>query len=134
MREKHFREFLDELGARIRSLRQDLDLSIEKASERADLHPSYWSQCERAVRMPSLASIFKFSTALNVSVADLLTLESTPRPDAVSREIGLILREATPKHARTVIETARLIMSLPGARESTAATTKARQRATAPSR
>ena len=118
MLEKEFREFLQELGARIRRLRQDLDLTIEAASERVEMHPSYWSQVERAVKMPSLVSIFKFATALNVSVADILTLDSTPRPDAVARELGTILKGAGPKHARTVVETARLIMALPGARES----------------
>lgn len=115
--EKEFRDFLRELGARVRHLRQDLDLTIESASERAGLHPSYWSQCERSVKMPSIQSLFKICQALNVTVADLLTLESTPRPDAVARELGQILREAAPKHAKTVIEIARSVMSLPGARE-----------------
>ena len=115
--EKDFREFLRDLGAKVRRLRQDLDLTIEAASERVGMHPSYWSQVERSVKMPSIQSLFKFSVALNVSVADLLTLDSTPRPDAVARELGQILRGAAPKHAKTVIETARSIMNLPGARE-----------------
>jgi len=76
--EKKFREFLRELGARIRHLRQDLDLTIESASERVGMHPSYWSQVERSVKMLSIQSLFKFSVALNVSVADLLSLDSTP--------------------------------------------------------
>lgn len=117
MLEKEFREFLMELGSRIRRLRQDLDLTIEEAAGRVEMHPSYWSQVERAVKMPSIQSLFRFGTALNVSVGDLLTLESTPRPDAVGRELGSILKNAAPKHAKTVVETARLIMSLPGARE-----------------
>lgn len=117
MLEKEFREFLLELGARIRRLRQDLDLTIEAASGRVEMHPSYWSQVERAVKMPSMQSLFKFSTALKTTVSDLLDLESTPRPDAASRELDHILRDAAPKHARTVLETARMIMSLPGARE-----------------
>lgn len=117
MIESEFREFLHDLGARIRGLRQDLGLSIEAASERGDMHPSYWSQVERAVKMPSIQSLFRFATALKVSVGDLLTLSSTPRPDAVARELGEILVGAAPKHARAVLESARLIMSLPGARE-----------------
>lgn len=134
MLEKEFREFLQELGARIRRLRQDLDLTIEAASARVEMHPSYWSQVERAVKMPSLVSIFKFATALKVTVADILTLESTPRPDAVARELGAILKGAAPKHARTVVETARLIMALPGAREAGAATRTSRPRAPAAAR
>lgn len=122
MLEKEFREFLQELGAKVRRLRQDLDLTIEKACERVDMHPSYWSQVERAVKMPSIQSLFKFSTALKTTVSDLLDLESTPRPDAAARELGSILRGAAPKHARTVLETARLIMGLPGAREKSART------------
>lgn len=118
--EKEFRGFLEELGARIRRLRQDLDLTIEAASERVEMHPSYWSQVERAVKMPSIQSLFKFATALKTTVSELLDLDSTPRPDAAARELGHILRGAAPKHARTVLEAARLIMSLPGAREKSA--------------
>lgn len=117
MLEKEFREFLQELGARIRRLRQDLDLTIEEASGRVEMHPSYWSQVERAVKMPSIQSLFKFSVALKTTVAGLLDLESTPRPDAVARELQQILKSASSKHSRTVVETARLIMALPGSRE-----------------
>lgn len=117
MLEKEFRAFLLELGSRIRRLRQDVDLTIEAASERGGMHPSYWSQVERAVKMPSIQSLFRFSAALNVSVADLLALETVPRPDVVAGELAKILRGASPKHAKAVIESARLIMSLPGARE-----------------
>ena len=117
MVEKEFRAFLEELGARIRRLRQDLDLTIEKASGRVDMHASYWSQVERAVKMPSIQSLFRFATALKVTVATLLDLDTTPRPDAVARELGAILKGATKEHARTVLDTARSIMALPGARE-----------------
>lgn len=57
-----------ELGDKIRSLRQKQKISIENLSEMSGLSKGLISQIERDITGPSVASLWKISKALNVTM------------------------------------------------------------------
>lgn len=57
-----------ELGDKIRSLRQKHKISIEQLSEMSGLSKGLISQIERDITGPSVASLWKISKALNVTM------------------------------------------------------------------
>ena len=65
------------LAENIRSFRKEHDLSQEELADRCELHRTYIGSVERGERNVSLSTLEVLSKALNVSVAELLTL----RPD-----------------------------------------------------
>lgn len=60
-----------ELGQRIRFYRKKMKLSQEQFAEMCDLHPTYIGQIERGEKNATIESIYKISSALNVSLEDL---------------------------------------------------------------
>lgn len=59
------------LGAAIKAERSALGISQEELAYRADLHRTYISDVERGARNPSIESIEKLATALEISVSML---------------------------------------------------------------
>ena len=58
-------------GLRIRKLRQQKGLTLEKVSELSGLHATYLGEVERGIRNPALISIVKIARGLNVTPARL---------------------------------------------------------------
>jgi len=98
------------LGNAIRAHRKERGWTQEELGERASLHPSYIGQIERGTKKISLATLHKVSSALKVSMADLL-LEKLPvvktsewesrilgmlrdKPDDLQKRTYIIVREA----------------------------------------
>jgi transcriptional regulator with XRE-family HTH domain len=69
------------LGKRVRQLRRDKDLSIEKLAELAKLSDKFIQAIETGRQAPSIDSIEKLARGLDVPVTDLLEGEP-PRADA----------------------------------------------------
>ncbi len=61
-----------EFGQKVRRIRYDLDLSIEKLAEKADLHPNYVGSVERGERNIALENILTLAKALGCSPKDLM--------------------------------------------------------------
>ena len=60
-------------GRRVRELREARDWSQEELADRADLHRTYISAVERAVRNPTLTVIARIAKALKVSMSELFS-------------------------------------------------------------
>ena len=58
-------------GLRVRKLRQQKGLTLEKVSELSGLHATYLGEVERGIRNPALVSIVKIARGLNVTPARL---------------------------------------------------------------
>ena len=58
-------------GARLRQLRRARAFSQEELAGRAGLDRTYISGCERGMRNPSLVTVAKLASALNVEIGDL---------------------------------------------------------------
>lgn len=60
------------LGARVRSIRQRKDWSLEQLAERAGMHVTYLSSVERGYRNPTLNVMAALAQALEVSLSTLV--------------------------------------------------------------
>ena len=60
-----------QLGARIRYLRQQKNLSIEELALEAEINRNYLGDLESGIRIPTLVVLNKISTALGVDLAVL---------------------------------------------------------------
>lgn len=63
-------------GRNVRKRRVVLGLSQEGLAERADLHRTYIGDIERGLRNVSLINIWKIANALELSVHELVRVES----------------------------------------------------------
>ena len=58
-------------GLRVRKLRNQKSITLEKLSELSGLHATYLGEVERGIRNPALVSIVKIARGLNVTPAKL---------------------------------------------------------------
>ncbi|MEE1126551.1 MAG: helix-turn-helix transcriptional regulator [Acutalibacteraceae bacterium] len=64
-------EIAKHIGLRIRSYRTQLGYSQERLAEISGCHPTYIGQIERGEKNPTLESVEKIATALNLSLSKL---------------------------------------------------------------
>jgi len=69
---KSNQNILDKFGIKVRKHRMLLNISQEQLAERAGLHRTYIGMIERGEKNITLINIKKISTALGVSVNELL--------------------------------------------------------------
>lgn len=60
------------VGANIKRLRKAQDLSQEELADRSELHRTYISQVERAVKSPTLESLDKIARGLGLTLAEVV--------------------------------------------------------------
>lgn len=70
------------VGERIRALRLQRGLTQEQLSERADLHNTYISQIECGEKNPSIVSLDKILTALNITYAEFFEAIDLTKADS----------------------------------------------------
>ncbi len=58
-------------GLRVRKIRVQKKLTLEKLSELTGLHATYIGEIERGIRNPALVSIVRIARGLNVTLAKL---------------------------------------------------------------
>lgn len=77
---------LNELGSKIRELRQEKGLTIAEISDKAELTVSMLSQVERGIVSPSISSLRRIAAVLNVPAFYFLVEEFGPDEIVVRRE------------------------------------------------
>ena len=77
------------VGLRIRALRDQRGLSLRALAERCGLSINAISQIERGENSPTVASLHRLSTALNVPITDLFQDEARQTTVFVKRDLGL---------------------------------------------
>ena len=74
-----------DLGLRIRQLRNEKHMSQEELAFKAGISPAHLGQIERAVKNPTIDTIGKIASALDVPVTDLFsTNRIAPTPHSVT--------------------------------------------------
>lgn len=63
---------LNLFGARIKQLRQNLNLTQEQFAQKCGLHKNYIGMIERGERNPSLINIEILAKGLDISISDLM--------------------------------------------------------------
>lgn len=84
------------IGKRIATRRNRLGLTQEKLSERIGSSPSYISNIERAVSIPSTETIMKLAFALDTTPDDFL-VGTTRREDERWQDVAQRLRGLSPR-------------------------------------
>ena len=107
------KSLLKSVGRRVRSAREELQLTQEQLAERAGLHVSYVGQIERGLREPSLKSLFAVAKALNLQVAALLS-EAEEKEDRLLRELRRAMGALKPPQQREVLKIVRQVARLLG--------------------
>lgn len=69
-----------QLGHRIRELRTEQHMSQEELSFKAGISPAHLGQIERATKNPTIDTIVKIASALDIPVVTLFTSVSVPPP------------------------------------------------------
>ncbi len=67
-----FRRVAVQLGRRVRSLRQEMGWSVEKAAERFGIEPAHVRRVESGRTNPSLATLVGIAHGLSTDVVELL--------------------------------------------------------------
>jgi transcriptional regulator with XRE-family HTH domain len=81
------------VGARIRQLREEADMSFDAFVESAGIGRGTASELERGLIVPSLGTLHKVAEALDVLLADLLLVEGSPRERLMEITRGMTDRE-----------------------------------------
>lgn len=71
-------EISTQLGQRIRELRTGRQMSQEELAFKSQISPAHLGQIERGLKNPTVDTVFKIASALDVSIAELFT--ETPIP------------------------------------------------------
>ena len=86
-----------ELGARVRELRRERDLTLKALGSRAGLSHPFLSQLERGLARPSVGSVERIARALGVPVTTLWTARRSSVPARLARAgEGTVVAHAEP--------------------------------------
>jgi transcriptional regulator with XRE-family HTH domain len=88
---KHRAQF----AKRVRKLRRNAKLSLEKAAERGDITANFWGDVERGKKVPSLDSIVAMARGLSLSPRILLSLEREEDERDIRKRIETLLDRCT---------------------------------------
>ena len=72
------RELTLAVAARIKYLRLTKSMSQEDLALRAEINPAYFGQVERGLKCPTIDTLYKIATALDVSLSELLRTDALP--------------------------------------------------------
>src|ERR1700716_2655760 len=81
------------IGRRIRTLRQQRQLSLEALADRSGVSVSMLSTVERGRKVPSILVMSQIATALDTSIARLVDEEKAPRVIVVRAAEQRVIRE-----------------------------------------
>jgi transcriptional regulator with XRE-family HTH domain len=95
---KHRSQF----AKRVRRLRKNAKLSLEKAAERADITANFWGDVERGKKVPSLDTIVAMAKGLSLSPRILLSLEREEDDRDIRKRIETLLNRCTPQQLELV--------------------------------
>lgn len=113
--EKPFRDYLRDVGSRIRALRDELGLTTEEAAAAAGMSPGYFGIVERGAKQPSLQSLFGFAKALGVSVADLVGIGIAGQQVIARSRRGRLdqaFEDASPAELKAMVHCCQAILNL----------------------
>ena len=95
---KHRSQF----AKRVRRLRKNAKLSLEKAAERGDITANLWGDVERGKKVPSLDTIVAMAKGLSTSPRVLLSLEREEDERDLRKRIEGVLDRSTPQQLELI--------------------------------
>jgi transcriptional regulator with XRE-family HTH domain len=95
---KHRSQF----AKRVRRLRKNAKLSLEKAAERGDITANFWGDVERGKKVPSLDTIVAMAKGLGLTPRILLSLEREEDEPDFRKRIEALLDRSTPQQLELI--------------------------------
>lgn len=92
------------IGQKVKSLREDLDVSQEEFAHRAGIHVTNLSKLENGIRVPKVETLFKICEALKVPVSMVLPGEKRENSDPMIEEIVTILITRTADEKKVMLK------------------------------
>ena len=92
------------IGQRIRALRKSQGLTQEQLAEAASLSPPFVSHIERAVKLPSLHSLFAIAGVLGVGLDQLVGIHSSDSQNIFYPAFQAVLLDCTPNEQAMLLE------------------------------
>jgi transcriptional regulator with XRE-family HTH domain len=103
---KHRSQF----AKRVRKLRRNAKLSLEKAAERGDITANFWGDVERGKKVPSLDTIVAMAKGLNLPPRILLSLEREEDDRDLRKRIDSLLDKSTPQQIELIHRIAQVLI------------------------
>ncbi len=100
------------LGQRIKETRLKLGLTQQGLGKRANLHYSYIGQVERGNKVPSIKTLKRIASALNISVESLLHQEPGRKygdEDILVGELVSVVRDCSPRELKLILNIVRQV-------------------------
>jgi transcriptional regulator with XRE-family HTH domain len=64
-------------GNRLRQIRAELEITQEELALKCDMQPSHIGQLERGIKSPTLETLYKIASGINIDVSDLVNFRET---------------------------------------------------------
>lgn len=104
----------NQLGKRIRDIRLEKKISIQKLADCAGVQRSFINQLENGDRLPSFGTLIAIINTLEVSADELLyDYIQIPRPDIIETSINRKLQNASEQQIKRIEAHILLELSLP---------------------
>lgn len=101
------------IGPRLRQRREAMGVSLRQFARALDVSASFLSQLETGKARPSVATLYSICEALDLSIDDLFTTESTSEQHATVRETASMIGVANGLRDFTTTESTRRAKGLP---------------------
>ncbi|MBI5893984.1 MAG: helix-turn-helix domain-containing protein [Deltaproteobacteria bacterium] len=98
-------------GMRMKELRKNQGLSQEQLAEKVDISSKYVSRVEMGYSFPSLDTLEKLASALNVELKDFFEFShKTPNQKELKETLNTLLKEADEEKTRLLVKIARAVV------------------------
>jgi transcriptional regulator with XRE-family HTH domain len=99
------------IGARLKGLRKRAGLTQEQLAELVDLDARHVSRLEVGRHFPSLDSLERIATALNVPLSEFFQFSTEETPASLRAYISKFAKAATPSQLRLAVKVIQLVAS-----------------------
>lgn len=97
-----------EIGNRIRQLRVKKGLSQEKLAELSELNTSYIGQIERGEKNPSVDTVYRIASALDVDLPELFKNLASGTDNSYAHKVYSLMLTMDEKRAKYLLDLATL--------------------------
>lgn len=97
-------ELSQEIGQRIRQLRKERGLSLETLALKCDMNAAFLGHIERGLRCPTVYTLKRISSGLNVELTELLIDKKTEEQyEAAVRHFSRMISDLTPRQIEKLL-------------------------------
>ena len=100
-------DIMKQIGKRLRALRKSHKYTQEQVAEKAGINSTYYGRVERGEANISLELLIPLARSLEVSLSELLDIESEKSKEQIVKELIQLLQNASENEVKLVYRFAR---------------------------